>query len=90
MQHEREQLDGLSQPHVVGEDATQPVSPQERKPVEPSLLIGPQFAGEPRGYQGVGGTPVACRSPSAVARQLMIGRQGFVGEVFELLPEVGV
>ena len=42
-------LQRLAQPHVVGEDAAQPVLPQEGQPAEPVRLVGPQPGRQRRG-----------------------------------------
>ena len=46
---ERECLDGLAQPHVVGQDSADLVTPQHGQPVQPLLLIGPELGVQRRG-----------------------------------------
>lgn len=41
-----ERLQGLAEPHVVGEDTAEPVLPEERQPAEPVDLIRPQGGGD--------------------------------------------
>lgn len=51
VQEQRERLDGLPEPHVVGENAAEPGLPERREPLEPALLIGPQLCEESRGQR---------------------------------------
>ena len=51
---QRQRLHGLAQPHVVGEDAAEPVAPEEAQPVEALALVGPQLCGQGRGSSVVG------------------------------------
>ena len=54
MTDERERLQGLTQTHVVGEDAAELVAPEEAQPVESFALVGAQLRGQGRGRLGVG------------------------------------
>ena len=40
---ERERLQRLAEPHVVGEDAAEPELPERGEPVEPVALVGPEL-----------------------------------------------
>ena len=40
---QRQGLDGLAEPHVVGQDPAEPALPEEREPAEPVELVGPQL-----------------------------------------------
>ena len=60
----REELDGLSQAHVVGEDGADAEPPEERQPGKPALLVGPQGAAEAGGR---GHRPRAAGRPDRTA-----------------------
>ena len=42
MLNERQRLQGFTQSHIVGENATETVALQKHQPVQPVLLIGAQ------------------------------------------------
>ncbi len=57
VRHERQRLQGLAEPHVVGEDPAEPGLPQEGQPPEAVELVGPQVGlqvDRVHGGQGVG------------------------------------
>ncbi len=49
---ERQGLDGLAEPHVVGEDPAEPGLPEVGEPAEPGQLVGPQLRLEPDRVDG--------------------------------------
>ncbi len=51
MRDQRQRLQRLAQPHVVGEDAAELVLPQEREPLESLDLVRPQLRGQPGGQR---------------------------------------
>ena len=48
---QRQGLQRLAEPHVVGQDAAEPVRPQEREPLEPGQLVGPQLRVDRGGHR---------------------------------------
>ncbi len=54
---ERQHLDGLAEPHVVGEAAAEAQIAQEDEPSKAGALIGPQLAAEALGLGSGAGAP---------------------------------
>ena len=64
---QRQRLQRLAEAHVVGEDAAEPVLPQERQPAEPVALVGPQLGAQTRGRAASARAP----SSATAARDLL-------------------
>ena len=71
-QQQRQHLDGLAEPHVVGKAGPEPEPGQQVQPLHAGLLIGPQRA---RASAGPGSTP----APSGRAQRLQRLRQPGTG-----------
>ena len=52
-EQQRQGLDGLAQPHIVGQAGSHPGVGQPGHPLEPLHLVGPQIAPEGRGHRGI-------------------------------------
>ena len=85
VEQQRQHLQGLAEPHVVGEHAAEPVPPPEGEAVEALLLVGAQprveAGGRWRRDEVAGGAQLAGGGPPRHRRQRL------VGEVFEVFPQ---
>ena len=100
MRKQRQRLQRLAQPHVVGEDAAEPVPPQEREPLEPGALIRAQQRVKRRRRRGVldrrpggSGGRGAPREKIEQALHLALPRRGLMAdhaEAGQLVPQAGL
>ena len=77
---EREELDRLAEPHVVGQAAAEAEVLEEAEPAEPGPLIGAELALETRWRRGGGDPREAAQALPGLREGLVARRRGLAGE----------
>ena len=85
MAHQRQGLQRLAEPHVVGEHAAEPVLVEEGQPVESGVLIGPEGGAQSGGRVVFG--PVSRIGQGPDRGLPLAGLGGDHPEALEVLPQ---